>query len=50
MCTGLRGRNDVVEKKIGGGEVNVASWFIVLSGHRQVWIRSFPFLRFFLRG
>lgn len=45
MCAlGLGGRKDVVEKKIGGGDVNGTSWFMVLSCHRQACIRSFPFL------
>lgn len=49
---GLEGRKDVVEKKIGGGDANVTSWFIVLSWHRQPCIRSFfpPFFSFFLLG
>lgn len=47
MCVlGLGGRKDAVEKKIGGGDVNGTSWFMVLSCHRQACIRSFPF--FFL--
>lgn len=45
---GLERRKDVVVEKVGGGEVNVTSWFIVPSCHRQACIRSFsPFLFFF---
>lgn len=44
MCAGLRGQKRCSWEKIGGGDVNVTSWFIVLSCHRQARIRSFPFL------
>lgn len=45
---GLVGRKDVVERKAGGGEVNVTPWFIVLFCHRRACIRSlFPLSFFF---
>lgn len=47
MCAGVRGQKGCSWEKIGGGDVNVTSWFIVLSCHRQACIRSFPFLCFF---
>ena len=45
---GLEGRKDVAERKVGGGEVNVTPWFIVLSCHWQACIRYFSsFFPFF---
>ena len=38
---GLEGRKDLVGRKVGGGEVNMTPWFIVLSCHREARIRSF---------